>query len=188
MQPDRDNLLFKPNISLNGLIDEKTLPFFLDRLQIVRDGTDELVMELNTQGGGADIARRIALEIRLFGQHSGRRAYCVGKTNVFSAGITILAAFPKDCRFLTEDAVLLIHERRLQDSVQLSGPIKSCLQIVREQLAMLESAEQLEMEGFREFVEGSNMTVEQLFEEAKKSWYLTAEEAMRHSLIAEILR
>ncbi|WP_280812031.1 hypothetical protein [Mesorhizobium sp. L48C026A00] len=43
-------------------------------------------MEINTNGGDADAARRIALEIRLFRQHSGRNAYCVGKTKVYSAG------------------------------------------------------------------------------------------------------
>jgi ATP-dependent protease ClpP protease subunit len=188
MRPGDATLLFSPNISVNGLIEEQTLPFFLDRLQAVRDGTDDLILELNTQGGTADIARRIGLEIRMFVRHSGRRACCVGKTNVYSAGITILAAFPKECRFLTDDAVLLIHERRLEQSVQLTGPIKSCLQIVREQLSMLETAEMLETEGFREFVEGSNMTLEQLLEEAKKSFYVTAEQALKLGLVAEILR
>jgi hypothetical protein len=39
-------------------------------------------MELDTGGGDADIARRIAMEVRLFPRHGGRDAYCVGKTNV----------------------------------------------------------------------------------------------------------
>jgi hypothetical protein len=74
----------------------------------------------------------------------------VGKTVVYSAGIPIFAAFPKSCRFLTEGAVLLVHERRLEKSLDLKGPLKSCIQIVTEQLHMLKTAERQEMEGFRQ--------------------------------------
>ena len=69
------------------------------------------------------------------------------KTNVYSAVVTIFAAFPRDRRFLTEDAVLLVHERRLDQIVQLCGPINASIQIIREQLTMLETAHKLEMEG-----------------------------------------
>jgi len=145
-------------------------------------------MELNTEGGDADIARRMAMEIRLFRRHAGRDAYCVGKTNVYSAGVTVLAAFSREKRLLTEDAVLLIHERRLDQAVHLCGPIKASIQIIREQLSMLETAHKLEMEGFREFVEGSNLSVEELYERAMSNCYLHAKEALELRLIAEILK
>ncbi|UVC12500.1 hypothetical protein IHQ71_30120 (plasmid) [Rhizobium sp. TH2] len=57
-------------------------------------------MEINTDGGDADAARRIALEIKLFRSHSGQQAYCVGKSNIYSAGVTILAAFAPENRFV----------------------------------------------------------------------------------------
>lgn len=185
--PKNDELLFQPNVSINGLITDETLSFFLGRLESVRSGGEDMIMELNTNGGDADVARRIALEVRLFLRHSGHKACCVGKTKVYSAGVTILAAFPKQCRFLTDDAVLLIHERRLDDSIALRGPLKSCVQIVKEQLAMLETAERLELEGFRELVEGSAITTEELYDRATKNCYIAAEEAFRDGLIAEIL-
>jgi ATP-dependent protease ClpP protease subunit len=181
-------LLYHPNISLNGMIGADTLSFFLQRLQEVRTSNEHLVMELNTEGGDADIARRIAMEIRLFRRHTGRDAYCVGKTNVYSAGVTIFAAFPRERRFLTEDAVLLVHERRLNQAVQLCGPIKASIQIIREQLSMLETAHKLEMEGFRELVEGSTLTVDELYERATGNCYLHAEEALELGLVAEILK
>jgi hypothetical protein len=115
-----------------------------------------LRLELNTDGGDADVARRIALEIRLFQRHSGRSAYCVGKTKVYSAGVTIFAAALKKARrCLTDDAVLLVHERRVDTSLVLKGPLKSCIQIVSEQLELLKTAEKLEREGFAELVAGS---------------------------------
>ena len=67
-------------------------------------------------------------------------------------GVTILAAFPRDTRYLTEDAILLIYERRLESYIDLNGPIRSCLQIVREQLSLLETAQHLELAGFGELV------------------------------------
>lgn len=181
-------LLFRPNISLNGPITDATLSFFLDRLVQVRNNDAHLVLELNTIGGDPDVARRIAMEIRLFGRHSGKVAYVVGKTNVYSAGVTILAAFLRQNRFLTGDAVLLVHERRLDETVKLCGPIKANIQIVREQLNMLEIAHELEMEGFRELVQGSRLSVEELYERATSNCYLHAEEAHELGLVAEILR
>lgn len=187
-RPASDKLLFQPNISINGLISDETLSFFLGRLEAVRSAGEDMIMELNTNGGDADVARRIALEVRLFLRRSGRRACCVGKTKIYSAGVTILAAFPKECRFLTDDAVLLVHERRIDDSIVLKGPMKSCIQIVKEQLALLETAEKLEMEGFRELVEGSSLTTDELYDRATRNCYIHAEEAFQTGLVAQILR
>lgn len=188
VRPDIRQLLFEPNISVNGLIDDDTVAFFLGRLEEVRSGNQAMIMEINTDGGDADAARRLALEVRLFLKHSGRDAYCVGKTKVYSAGVTVFAAFPRQARFLTDDAVLLVHERRLDSTIPLSGPLKSCLQIAREQLALLETAEQLELEGFRALIEDSSMTLDQLYERATTNCYIHAEEALKLGLIAEILR
>jgi len=187
-EPGLEQLLYGANISLNGLITEQsTLPFFLERLSAIRKSGEDIILELNTTGGDADTACRIALEILLFQRHSGRRAYCVGKTVVYSAGVTILAAFPRDKRFLTEDAVLLVHERRLETSLVLNGPIKSCVQIVTEQLHTLETAKRQEIEGFRRLIEGSELTVEKIYEIATDNCYITAEQALDLRLIERIL-
>jgi ATP-dependent protease ClpP protease subunit len=187
LRVDGQQLLFQPNISINGLITDDTLTFFLGRLETIRSAGEDMIMELNTDGGDADVARRIALEIRLFLRHSGRKACCVGKTKVYSAGVTILAAFPRECRFLTDDAVLLVHERRLDENIALKGPLKSCIQIVKEQLAMLETAERLELDGFRELVGGSSLPTDELYDRATKNCYIHAEEALADGLIGAIV-
>lgn len=186
--PGEDKLLFQPNISINGLIDDETVSFFLGRLETVRKNGQDMIMELNTSGGDADAARRMALEVRLFRRHSGRDAFCVGKTKVYSAGVTIFAAFPTQDRFLTEDAVLLVHERRMETSIALNGPIRSCIQIVREQLALLETSQRLEMEGFRELVEGSSLSADELYRRATENCYINAAEALSLGMIGGILR
>lgn len=187
-RPSNEELLFRPNLSINGLIEQSTVAFVLGRLEEIRADGRPILMELSTNGGDADAARRIALEIRLYLAHSDQGGYCVGKSNVYSAGITIFAAFPRERRFLTDDAILLIHERRLESTIALNGPIRSCLQIVREQLALLETAQKLEMDGFRELIEGSNLTIERLYEEATNNCYIDAKEALSHGLVAGILR
>ncbi|CDX30207.1 conserved hypothetical protein [Mesorhizobium sp. ORS 3359] len=186
--PGEDKLLFQPNISINGLIDDETVSFFLGRLETVRKNGQDMIMELYTSGGDADAARRMALEVRLFRRHSGRDAFCVGKTKVYSAGVTIFAAFPRQDRFLTEDAVLLVHERRMETSIALNGPIRSCIQIVREQLALLETSQRLEMEGFRELVEGSSLSADELYRRATENCYINAAEALSLGMIGGILR
>lgn len=180
-------LLFEPNISINGSIQPDTLTFFLDKLAAVRSANEDLILELTTIGGDADIARRIAMEVRLFSRYSQQRSICVGKSFVYSAGVTILAAFERSNRYLTEDTVLLIHERRLQENLELSGPIQACLQIVQEQLAMLRTAERLENEGFEELVRGSQLSVGELEACIKKNCYLSAPDALEHGIVAAIL-
>jgi hypothetical protein len=88
---------------------------------------------------------------------------------VYSAGVTILAAFPRSCRFLTDDAVLLVHERQLEKSLEPKGPIKACIQIVTEQLRMLETAHGQELAGFGALSEGSGLSLDDLYAQASKS-------------------
>jgi ATP-dependent protease ClpP protease subunit len=159
----------------------------MECLEKVRADDDDLRMELNTLGGDADVARRIALEIRLFRKHSGRRAWCVGKTNVYSAGVTIFAAFATPNRFLTKDAVLLVHERSMQQTVELSGPTRSNIQIAQGLLETLKTAERLEREGFQQLVEGSNLTLETLYDHALGNWYVSADEALEYGLVSRVL-
>ncbi|MDR9776004.1 ATP-dependent Clp protease proteolytic subunit [Rhizobium hidalgonense] len=184
---DPNRLLFEPNVLINGPIEEKTITSFLDQVAAVRSGDQDLVLELTTVGGDADAARRIALEVKLFSRHSERPAYCVGKSYVYSAGVTILAAFDTPNRYLTADTFLLIHERRISGSFELSGPVTACIQMVQEKLAMLETAQRLEKEGFEELLRGCKMSYDELFQRARTNCYMSAQEALSYGLIGSIL-
>ncbi|WP_292316585.1 ATP-dependent Clp protease proteolytic subunit [Mesorhizobium sp.] len=184
--PDRHRLLLDPNLRIHGLIDDRAVMNFLADLKEVRNGENDLYVEIDTPGGDADGARRMALEIKLFLKHSGRAGYVIGKNTVYSAGITVLAAFPKSSRYLCPQAVLLIHERRLEKNLVLNGPIRGCLQIIREQLALLQTAEQLEDEGFADLVRGSRFSLDELRDHAMNSCYLSAEKALELELVQDI--
>jgi ATP-dependent protease ClpP protease subunit len=185
--PSDEKLLIGSNVQINGAISSETVPDFMQQLAKVRAANEDLILELMTEGGDADAARRIALEIRLFKAHSNSRAFCVGKTIIYSAGITILAAFDCRDRYLTSDATLLIHERHVEKTLSLNGPIKSSAQIVREALAELDTAERVEREDFVHFVKDSGMSADELYEHAKENCYLSAQEALARRLIARIL-
>jgi ATP-dependent protease ClpP protease subunit len=185
--PTDEILLQAPNVRIYGPIESKTVWDVFDQIAKAKSGDGALVVEVNTEGGDADAARRIALEIKLFRRATTRPTHFLGKTIVYSAGVTIMAAFAKADRFLTADAVLLIHERRLDKTLELKGPIRADLQIVREQLAMLETAEKLERDGFAELIEGSNLTEEELYKRATSNCYLTAQESLELGLIGGIV-
>ncbi len=180
--------LFNPNVRLFGPITNGSFWDFMDQFAKVRESPGQaMVLELSTEGGDAEVARRIASEIRLCREWHKRETHFVGKTYVYSAGVTIMAAVPRQNRFLTEDTMLLVHERRIDKAVQLSGPMRSNIQILREQLALVETAERLERDGFAELAAGSSISVEELYDRATRNFYLTAREAFNLQLIADII-
>lgn len=160
---------------------------FLKQAEAARTGTGPLVFEITTEGGDAEGGRRIALEVRLLREAHGRETYFVGKSVVMSAGISIMAAFPRTHRYLTADATLLVHERRLQTKLDLIGPIKADIQIVREMLSQLQMAERVERDGFAQLARDSKLTTDELTRRATENCYLTAREALDLGLVEGII-
>jgi ATP-dependent protease ClpP protease subunit len=175
----------KPDIRLIGILDEQMLQNYLDQCDRLQ-GDAPVVLELSTAGGEAETARRIAQEVRLLGR--AREVFFLGKTYVYSAGITVMAAVPPARRFLTRDTVLLIHERRLERTVQLSGALRAAASVVQSLMAELEIGQKLERQGFEKLVEGSELTADDLQRRVlEKDWYLHAEEALSLRLVAGLV-
>src|SRR5690606_20949780 len=108
-----------------------------------------LILCLTTLGGDPDAARRMALEVRLLHEKKGRDIYFLGKTTVYSAGVIVMAAFPKQYRFLTDDAVLLVHERRIKKDVKFDGPMRNNIETAEEALAEFRNAQMIEKRDYR---------------------------------------
>lgn len=174
-----------PDIRLIGSLDEDMLRNYLD--QVAKLEVDKpIVLELSTSGGEADTARRLAQEVRELSQ--AREVFFLGKTYVYSAGITVMAAVPPSHRFLTRDTVLLIHERRMERTVQLSGALRSAMSVVQDLMAELESGQSMERRGFEKLVEGSQLTTDALLDRVmEKDWYMPAEEALSLRLVAGLV-
>ncbi|KMO44166.1 hypothetical protein VQ03_04340 [Methylobacterium tarhaniae] len=188
MEPQHDiDRLLHPHVRLYGPVDEAMLGDFLKRLDEVMDEDGPLVVELMTSGGDADIGRRIAQQVRLCREHLHKEMHFVGMTTVYSAGITIMAAFPRCCRYLARDTALLIHGRRTSGDTSVDGPLPAALQVARSKVAELEKGLQLEMQGFAELVKDTDVSEDEIRERAETNWYLTADEALERRLVASLL-
>lgn len=149
---------------------------------------EPIVFELSTSGGDADVGRRIAQEIRQWRTEKAD-LYFLGKSFVYSAGITIMGAFERPRRYLSADCELLIHERKLKKTLRLDGALRASAALVKNILAEIQSGERLEREGFKELVEGSSLTVEELQAKVfERDWYLPAAQAQQLGLVAGIAR
>ncbi|MEN3951258.1 peptidase S14 [Iodidimonas sp. SYSU 1G8] len=179
--------LLAPRIKLHGKVDDGMLHSFLSQLDAAL-GKDGLIgVQVFTAGGDADVGRRIADEIRLCREHRGRDLAFFGVTNVYSAGVTIMGAFPRERRYLGRDAVLLIHGRKIQEQKLPAGPLPSALQFARLKVSELENGLRLERQEFERLIVGSTLTIEALEERAATNWYVTAEEALTLKLIGGLV-
>ena len=122
---DCQTVLTAPQLRLLGSVDEAMYAEFRNQLSAApKDGP--LVIALTTLGGNPEIARAMADDVRLL-REAGRTIYFLGKAAVYSAGATFMAGFPVECRFLTRDTTLLVHERQIAKTINLSGPLRSCI-------------------------------------------------------------
>jgi ATP-dependent protease ClpP protease subunit len=180
--------LILPQVRLTGSITEDTLTDLQNQLANVPPGDAPVVVEVTTLGGDAEAGRRLALEVELAARRlAPRKLLFLGKTIVFSAGVTMMAGFPRDHRFLTDDAVLLIHCRQLKKEMQIDSPLRGARLQVAQLLSEIENGLRVEQEGFAALIEGSDLDMDELLDRASTNWYVPAAEALERGLIAGIV-
>jgi ATP-dependent protease ClpP protease subunit len=181
----RDEILSSPQLRLVGSVDEAMYAEFRNQLAAA-PGEGVLVIAITTLGGDPEIARAMADDVRLL-REAGRTIHFLGKAAVYSAGATFMAGFPLDNRFLTKGSSLLIHERQLTRTINLSGPLQSCTAQLKAVLNEIEHSIEIEEEGFRDIIEGSGVSLEEIKARAPDNWYVTCEKAKELGLIAGII-
>lgn len=179
--------LTRTTIRLSGPVGHPMVASFFDQLLPVLDVEGSILIELFTDGGDAEIGRRLAQEVRLLCEQHARDLWFFGKTLVASAGVTIMGAFPKQKRWLTRDAALLIHGRRMTKDLHLEGPLGSCRRVLEEMIADIDHGLRLEEQGFSELIEGSSVTSEEITRRAYGGWYLSAQDALDMGLVAGLV-
>jgi len=183
------DLTIRPQVSLTGEVAEGTVTSLLDQLAQVEEADEPIVFEATTLGGDAEMARRVVLEIDLARKRFGsRRLVFLCKTTVYSAGITIMSAFPREDRFVTDDTVLLIHVRQLTKTIEIQGPMRESLSQVEALGHQIKTGMKLEEANFRRLLQGSSVSLQDLLGKALYNWYLTAEEAQKLGLVAQVLK
>ncbi len=176
--------LLSPQIRIFGEIRDETLSSFLDQIDRVQE--DHVTVEVCTPGGDADVGRRIKEEIRILRGYCGKTLWFSGRTIVYSAGATIMSAFPTSHRFLSRDCIILVHERKLDKDLRFSSALSASEQDVDQLKSEIAIGKAIEQRGFRDLIEGSDVSFEQICDRARRNWYLTADEALRLKMIAGV--
>jgi hypothetical protein len=186
-QPDADHIdMLHPDVRLSGAVNEDMLKGFRDQIASCADGPRPMLIELTTTGGDADVGRQIADDIRLI-RETGRRLVFLGKTTVYSAGMTIMAAFDRTDRCLVKGTMLLVHGRAFTRTLNLDGPLAVEKSRVTALLAEIDAGLALEKQGFSHLIAGSDIALAEVIERARSSWYLSAAEALDRRLVGKVI-
>lgn len=181
-------ILDSPQISLLGEVNEAMVRDFLAGLKDAEQGDGDIALEVTTPGGDAELGRRLVLEVeKARDRLGGRRFLFLGKTEVYSAGVTLMSAFPVADRYLTRDTMLMIHGRQLDKTVELSGPMRASKPKIEALLRQIECGLIHEDENLRRLIHGSRISFEEVQPKALHNWYLPADEALRLGLVAAII-
>ncbi|MEG8057787.1 ATP-dependent Clp protease proteolytic subunit [Sphingomonas sp. 22L2VL55-3] len=171
---------------LHGPVDDAMYDTF--KSQLVAAPTEgPLVVSITTLGGDPEVSRAMGDNIRLLREYTGRETLFLGKVAVYSAGATFMSAFPVDSRFLTRNSRIMIHERQMQSTIELNGPLNTLSYTLKAKLHEIEDSINIQEEGFRAIVEGSKVSLEELKKKAPSNWYIEAEEARDLGLVLDII-
>ncbi len=177
-----------PQISLLGDVNEDMVRDFFAGLKDAEKAGGDIALEITTPGGDAELGRRLVLEVQAARRRlGGRRFLFLGKTQVYSAGVTLMSAFPVADRYLTRDTILMIHGRQLDKTLELSGPMRASKPKVEALLEQIEYGLMHEEENFRRLIEGSRISFEDVPAKALHNWYVPAEEALKLGLVAAVI-
>ena len=176
-----------PAILLSGSVDQDMYRDFRRQLDAAAE-RDLVVVELTTLGGDPEVARMMGEDIRFNTEMSpDRRFVFLGKAAIYSAGTTLMSFFARPNRYLTRGTRLMVHERKLAKTVELNGPLTTCIASVKAALHEIECSIEIQNEGFGNLVQGSRVRLEEVLRRAPENWYIEAVEAQELGLIEGVL-
>jgi ATP-dependent protease ClpP protease subunit len=181
------NAFRSPAVLLSGTVDYAMYNSFRDQLNRAPEN-GLIVIELSTLGGDPEVARMMGEDVRYHSdQEQARHFVFLGKAAIYSAGTTFMAFFARDNRYLTRGTRLMIHERKLSKTLNIDGPLTSCVATVKATLNEIEASIAIQNEGFENLIRGSNVTMQQVLQHAPYNWYIDSQEALALGLIRAVL-
>jgi ATP-dependent protease ClpP protease subunit len=176
-----------PAILLGGPVDYDMYKAFRSQLDACKkEGL--VVTELSTLGGDPEVARMMGEDIRFHSDNTkGCRFVFLGKAAIYSAGTTFMSFFSAENRYLTRGTRLMIHERKLDKTLHITGPLTTCVATVTAVLHEIEASIAIQNEGFENLIRGSKIAMEEVLGHAPCNWYIEANEARALGLVAEVL-
>ena len=174
-----------PRVLLAGAVDYGMYERFRSQLDAApNEGL--VVIELSTLGGDPEVARMMGEDVRFHSEIAPRqRIVFLGKAAIYSAGATFMSFFATANRYLTRGTRLMIHERKMNRTMEISGPLTTCVASVQAVLHEIEHSIAIQNEGFANLIRGSQVTMEEVLQRAPSNWYLEAREAKALGLIQD---
>ena len=99
-----------------------------------------------------------------------------------------MSFFARDNRYLTCGARLMIHERKLKKTLEIDGPLTTCVASVKATMHEIEAPIAIRNEGFENLIRGSSVKMEEVLERAPYNWYIEAQEAQELGLVGAVIR
>ncbi len=176
-----------PAVLLAGPVDYEMYERFRDQLVRAR-ASGLIIVELSTLGGDPEVARMMGEDVRFHSDiNPERRFVFLGKAAIYSAGATFMSFFARPNRYLTRGTRLMIHERKLDKKLAVSGPLTTCVASVRALLHEIEHSILIQNEGFENLIRGSTVTMQTVLERAPSNWCLEAGEALELGLVEGVI-
>ncbi len=176
-----------PSIILTGTVDYAMYQNFRRQLDTA-PGEGLVSIELSTLGGDPEVARMMGEDIRFHSEISPqRRIVFLGKAAIYSAGTTFMSFFARENRYLTRGTRLMIHERKLSKTLQIDGPLTTCIASLEATLNEIRASIAIQNEGFDNLIRGSSVSMDDVLQRAPSNWYIEASEAQRLGLIEAVL-
>src|SRR3954464_3224602 len=146
-----------PPVLLTGVVDYAMYQAF--RQQFDGAANRELVViELSTLGGDPEVARMMGEGVRFASEmEQGRRFVFLGKAAIYSAGTTFMSFFVRENRYLTRGARLMIHERKMNTTLHVNGPLTTCVATVEATLNEIKASIEIQNEGFENLIRNSSV-------------------------------
>jgi hypothetical protein len=98
-----------------------------------------------------------------------------------------MSFFSRCNRYLTRGTRLMIHERKLCKTLEIDGPLTTCIATVEATLNEIRCSIDIQNEGFANLVLGSSVTLDEVLKRAPSNWYIGADEAQRLGLVEAVL-
>jgi ATP-dependent protease ClpP protease subunit len=176
-----------PAILLGGPVDYDMYKTFRAQLDAAtKEGL--IVTELSTLGGDPEVARMMGEDIRFHSENSPEcRFVFLGKAAIYSAGTTFMSFFAIENRYLTRGTRLMVHERKLDKTLHINGPLTTCIATVTAALHEIEASIAIQNEGFENLIRGSQVEMDDVLRRAPGNWYIEANEAKSLNLVAEVV-
>lgn len=98
-----------------------------------------------------------------------------------------MSFFARQNRYLTRGTRLMIHERKLDKTLEIKGPLTTCIATVEATLNEIRCSIDIQNEGFANLIVGSSIPLEEVLQRAPSNWYIGADEAQQLGLVEAVL-